>query len=87
MKSITIGKSGTRTMGLDLDVLLRTRLLVQANSGGGKSWLLRRLAAAPELLATLKAVLPLIPNDERCADRRNASLAAIAKAEEKATVS
>lgn len=28
---------------LDLDVLLRTRLLVQASSGGGKSWLLRRL--------------------------------------------
>ena len=29
---------------MDLDVLLRTRLLVQANSGGGKSWLLRRIA-------------------------------------------
>ena len=29
---------------LDLDGLIRTRLLVQANSGGGKSWLLRRLA-------------------------------------------
>jgi len=27
-----------------LDVLLRTRALVQANSGGGKSWLARRLA-------------------------------------------
>lgn len=29
---------------LDIDMLLRTRLLVQANSGGGKSWLLRRFA-------------------------------------------
>jgi DNA helicase HerA-like ATPase len=27
----------------DLDRLVDTRLLVQANSGGGKSWLLRRL--------------------------------------------
>ena len=27
----------------DLDVILRSNLLVQANSGGGKSWLLRRL--------------------------------------------
>lgn len=29
---------------MDIDVLLRTRLLVQADSGGGKSWLLRRIA-------------------------------------------
>ena len=29
---------------LDVPMLLRTRLLIQANSGGGKSWLLRRLA-------------------------------------------
>jgi hypothetical protein len=28
---------------VDLQVLLETRLLVQANSGGGKSWLLRRV--------------------------------------------
>lgn len=40
---------------LDLDVLLRTRLLVQANSGGGKSWLLRRLAE--QLFGRLPAVL------------------------------
>jgi hypothetical protein len=26
---------------LDLDKLLGTRLLIQANSGGGKSWMLR----------------------------------------------
>jgi len=31
-------------VSIDLDTLLRTRLLIQANSGGGKSWLLRRLA-------------------------------------------
>src|SRR5438094_10539198 len=28
---------------IDLPTLIDTRLLVQANSGGGKSWLLRRL--------------------------------------------
>ena len=27
----------------DLDVVLRSNVLVQANSGGGKSWLLRRM--------------------------------------------
>src|SRR6266849_8842621 len=31
------------TVGIDLSTLIDTRLLVQANSGGGKSWLLRRL--------------------------------------------
>lgn len=30
-------------LAIDLPALLETRLLVQANSGGGKSWLLRRL--------------------------------------------
>ena len=44
MSSIVIGKSGTRNVTMDVDVLLRTRLLVQANSGQGKSYLLRRLA-------------------------------------------
>ena len=29
---------------LDLPTFLKTRLLIQANSGGGKSWLIRRLA-------------------------------------------
>jgi hypothetical protein len=44
MSSIVIGKSGSKNVTLDLDVLLRTRMLIQANSGKGKSWLLRRLA-------------------------------------------
>jgi len=44
MNKIVIGKCGSKSVSFDLDVLLRTRLLVQANSGGGKSWLLRRLA-------------------------------------------
>ena len=41
---IILGEHDGRNVSLDLDVLMRTRLLVQANSGGGKSWLLRRLA-------------------------------------------
>lgn len=46
MTSIVLGQAVefTKKITLDLDVLLRTRLLVQANSGAGKSWLLRRLA-------------------------------------------
>jgi len=44
MSRIVIGRAGKKDVALELDVLLRTRLLVQANSGGGKSWLLRRLA-------------------------------------------
>lgn len=40
---IEIGQAGKKAY-IDLDVLLRTRLLVQANSGGGKSWVARRLA-------------------------------------------
>jgi len=44
MSKILIGTDGKHNTALDLDVLLRTRLLIQANSGGGKSWLLRRIA-------------------------------------------
>lgn len=44
MSNIVIGKSGGKKVTLDLDALLRGRLLIQANSGKGKSWLLRRLA-------------------------------------------
>ena len=44
MSGILLGHAGKRRVEVDLDLLLRTRLLVQANSGGGKSWLIRRLA-------------------------------------------
>lgn len=41
---ITIGKTAEgKNISFDLDTLLTTRLLIQANSGAGKSWLLRRL--------------------------------------------
>jgi len=44
MTKILIGASASGSkVNLDLDILLRTRLLIQANSGGGKSWLIRLL--------------------------------------------
>lgn len=44
MKNIILGKSKQEKVIIDLKTLLRTRLLIQANSGGGKSWLLRLIA-------------------------------------------
>lgn len=44
MSAVLLGKAGGRNVSLDLDTLLPTRLLIQANSGGGKSWLIRRIA-------------------------------------------
>jgi uncharacterized protein len=41
--SIDIGEGGSAPVGVDLEELLATRLLVQGNSGSGKSHLLRRL--------------------------------------------
>jgi len=43
MSKIVIGKAGGHNVAIDLDVLIATRLLVQANSGGGKSFALRRI--------------------------------------------
>jgi hypothetical protein len=45
MNKIVLGKSQEgKTVEIDLKILLRTRFLVQAASGGGKSQTLRRLA-------------------------------------------
>lgn len=41
--AVVIGKRGSTSIGFDLPTLIETRLLVQANSGGGKSWAIRRL--------------------------------------------
>lgn len=41
---VEIGRGGGKAVSLDLEILLRTRLLIQANSGGGKSYTLRRLS-------------------------------------------
>jgi hypothetical protein len=58
---IIIGRSATGPVGMDLDTLLRTRLLVQANSGGGKSWLLRLLA---EQIFGKVPIIIIDPEDE-----------------------
>lgn len=91
MSRIVIGKAGNRNITLDLNILLRTRLLVQANSGGGKSWLLRRLAEQlfgkvqviiidPEgEFATLREKLDFVlvgPGGETPADVRSAEMVA-----------
>ncbi len=44
MSQIVIGKSGGKNVHIDIPRLLATRLLIQADSGGGKSWLLRVIA-------------------------------------------
>ncbi len=41
--SMTLGTSADGEVMIDLPKLLETRMLVQSNSGGGKSWALRRL--------------------------------------------
>lgn len=44
MSKIVIGESADgKPVKIDLDILISTRMLMQANSGGGKSWALRRL--------------------------------------------
>ncbi len=55
MATITLGHSGREAVTLDLPTLLPTRLLVTANSGGGKSWLLRRLAE--QLFGKIQVIL------------------------------
>lgn len=42
-KRPVLGSNGAVEVAIDTDRLIETRLLVQANSGGGKSWALRRL--------------------------------------------
>lgn len=43
MSQIVIGKAAHKNVALDLPTLLTTRLLVTSDSGGGKTWLLKRL--------------------------------------------
>jgi hypothetical protein len=44
MSRIVLGQSDGRNIELRIDILLRTHLLIWASTGGGKSWLIRRLA-------------------------------------------
>ncbi len=44
MTKIIVGTNNEKLIGIDLEDLLPTRLLIQANSGGGKSFLIRKIA-------------------------------------------
>ncbi len=44
MTKINIGKAGNENVSIDLNGLIDTRMLVAANSGGGKSWFFRLMA-------------------------------------------
>ncbi len=61
--SIQLGKSAEALAPVNLDVtnFLKTRLLITANSGGGKSWMIRRIA---ELLSDYMPVIILDPEGE-----------------------
>jgi hypothetical protein len=89
--SIILGTADGKDIRLDLDTLMKTRLLIQANSGGGKSWLLRRLAEqlfgkVPVIIidpegefATLREKFGFVlvgKNGETPADARSAALVA-----------
>lgn len=51
MENPTVNRDIAHGVPCDLDVRLNPRLFVQANSGAGKSWLLRRLLEqAPRFL-------------------------------------
>ena len=55
MSRVLIGKSASGNVHLDLDTFLRTRLLITSNSGGGKSFTIRRLAE--QLFGKLQVIL------------------------------
>lgn len=89
--NVNIGTTATGDLTVDIPVLLRTRLLVQANSGGGKGWLLRRFAEqifgrVPTLIldpegefATLREKFDFVlvgKGGETAADPRSAELVA-----------
>lgn len=63
MKEILLGTTGTGAEPVTIDVakLLLTRLLITANSGGGKSWLIRRIA---ELICKILPVIIIDPEGE-----------------------
>lgn len=43
MSKVIIGTAGGKAIGFDLDLLLPERLLITADSGGGKSYVIRKL--------------------------------------------
>jgi signal transduction histidine kinase len=68
MSKIVIGKADGKNAAFDLDVLLPSRLLITADSGGGKSWLMRALQ---EQLFGKVQIITIDPEGEFASLREN----------------
>lgn len=82
MTKIDIGTADTKKLRLDLPSLVDTRALIQANSGGGKSWWLRLLV---ERAAKHVQVIILDPEGEFATLREKVDLALVGQGGEMAT--
>lgn len=91
MSQIVIGKSEGKFVHLDINIFLRTHLLIWASTGGGKSFLIRRLVEQmfgkiPIIIVDREGEFPTLrekygfvlvgPNGETPADPRSAKLVA-----------
>lgn len=82
MSQITVGRAEGKPVKLDLNKLVDTRMLIQANSGGGKSWLLRLMI---ERAAKHVQVIILDPEGEFSTLREKLDMALVGKDGEMAT--
>lgn len=82
MTKIDIGTADGKKLRLDLPTLVDTRALIQANSGGGKSWWLRLLV---ERAARHVQVIILDPEGEFATLREKVDLALVGQGGEMAT--
>lgn len=82
MTKIPIGTTGSGSLKLDIARLIDTRMLIQANSGGGKSWLLRLLI---ERAAKQTQVIILDPEGEFASLREKVDIALVGSGGELAT--
>lgn len=82
MTKIDIGHTDGKKLRLDLPTLVDTRALIQANSGGGKSWWLRLLV---ERAARHVQVIILDPEGEFATLREKVDIALVGQGGEMAT--
>lgn len=82
MNTITIGQRAGVPLQLDLSRLVDTRMLIQANSGGGKSWLLRLIC---ERVAGKLQTIVLDPEGEFATLRERVDMALVGAGGELAT--
>ena len=82
MTTFTIGKAEQGAVKIDLARLVDTRMLIQANSGGGKSWLLRLMC---ERTAGKVQTIVLDPEGEFATLREKVDMALVGQGGELAT--